>query len=103
MRKITHMRRSQNSPILTLTTVHQAKGREWKHVFVVGCDQGTMPHANGELMEESRIFFVACSRAADELTISFSKNRSQFLNAVEMDIETFGEEDDDNVEDEVEV
>jgi superfamily I DNA/RNA helicase len=101
MRKITHMRRSQNSPILTLTTVHQAKGREWKHVFVVGCDQGTMPHRDGELMEESRIFFVACSRAADELTISFSKNRSQFLNAVEMDIETFGEEDDDNTEDEV--
>lgn len=95
MRKITHMRRSQNSPILTLSTVHQAKGREWKHVFVVGCDQGTMPHTNGELAEESRIFFVACSRAADELTISFHKNHSQFLNAVESEIEVFGEEDAD--------
>lgn len=98
MRKITHMRKSKNEPILTLSTVHQAKGREWKHVYVVGCDQGTMPHMNGELSEESRIFFVACSRAADELTISFSKNRSQFLNAVEMEIENFGEDDEEEIE-----
>lgn len=98
LRKITHMRRSKTTPILTLSTVHQAKGREWKHVFVVGCDQGTMPHKDGELAEESRIFFVAASRAADELTISFSKNHSQFLNDVVEEIEIFGEEDDDNIE-----
>ena len=91
LRKITFMRRSKTEPILTLSTVHQAKGREFKHVFVVGCNQGTMPHKDGELQEESRIFFVACSRSSDELQISFSKNRSQFLNQFIDDIEIFGE------------
>lgn len=93
LRKITHMRRTKTEPILTLSTVHQAKGREWQYVFVVGCDQGVMPHKEGELLEEERIFFVACSRAADELQISFHKNRSQFLNDFQEEIETFGEDD----------
>jgi ATP-dependent DNA helicase Rep len=93
MRKITNMRRTKDEPILTLSTVHQAKGREWPHVFVVGCNQGVMPHKDGELLEEHRIFFVACSRAADELQISFTNNRSQFLNDFTADIEVFGEED----------
>ena len=93
MRKITFMRRTKTEPILTLSTVHQAKGREWKNVFVVGCDQGVMPHREGELLEEQRIFFVACSRAADQLQISFNKVRSQFLNDFVEDIEVFGEDD----------
>jgi superfamily I DNA/RNA helicase len=94
LRKITFMRRTKNEPILTLSTVHQAKGREWKYVFVAGCEQGVMPHKDGELLEEHRIFFVACSRAADELQISFVGNRSQFLNDFVNEIEVFGEEDD---------
>jgi superfamily I DNA/RNA helicase len=93
LRKITYMRRTKTEPILTLSTVHQAKGREWKHVFVVGCNQGTMPHRDGELLEERRIFFVACSRAADELQISFTQNRSQFLTDFVEEIEIFGEDD----------
>jgi len=97
LRKITYMRRTKNEPILTLSTVHQAKGREWKHVFVAGCDQGTMPHRDGDLLEEQRIFFVACSRAADELQISFTKNRSQFLNNFVEEIEVFGDDDDSQV------
>lgn len=95
LRKITYMRRTKNEPILTLSTVHQAKGREWKYVYVVGCDQGVMPHKEGDLNEEHRIFFVACSRAADELQISFYKNRSQFLNNFEEEIEYFGEDEDE--------
>jgi superfamily I DNA/RNA helicase len=93
LRKITYMRATKKDPILTLSTVHQAKGREWKHVFVVGCDQGVMPHRDGELLEEHRIFFVAASRAADELQISFTKSRSQFLNQFIDEIEVFGEAD----------
>lgn len=96
VRKMTYMRKKKGEPILTLSTVHQAKGREWKHVFVVGCNQGMMPHRDGELLEEHRIFFVACSRAADELQISFTKNRSQFLNDFAEYIEVFGEEDEES-------
>lgn len=96
MRRITHMRKKKDDPILTLSTVHQAKGREWKYVYVVGANQGTMPHQNGELLEEHRIFFVACSRAADELQISFTEGRTQFLNEFAEWVETFGDEDEED-------
>ncbi len=77
------------NPILTLSTVHQAKGREWKHVYVVGCKQGIMPHKDGEPLEEKRIFFVACSRAADTLHISFYGNRSEYLNPFQQEIKDY--------------
>jgi DNA helicase-2/ATP-dependent DNA helicase PcrA len=80
LRKLTHARK-KSSGTLTLTTVHQAKGLEFDVVYVVGARQGTMPHQEGELMEEARIFFVACSRAARELHISFYDNPSMYLNA----------------------
>jgi superfamily I DNA/RNA helicase len=77
--KLTHARKSRKEKDLMLATVHQAKGREWKNVFVIGADQGMMPHKDGELTEEKRIFFVACSRASDNLQISWSQSRSMFL------------------------
>lgn len=78
LRKLTHARKS--SKALTLSTVHQAKGREFDTVFLIGVNQGKMPHDDGELNEEARIFFVAASRAAKELHISFFKNPSMYLN-----------------------
>lgn len=78
LRKKTHGRKSAKG--LTLSTVHQAKGREWNHVFLIGARQGILPHKEGELAEEKRIFFVACSRAAKTLNISYSGPRSMFLN-----------------------
>jgi superfamily I DNA/RNA helicase len=77
LRRLTHARKSAKG--LTLSTVHQAKGREFDHVYVVGCSQGKMPHKEGEIGEERRIFFVACSRAAKTLNISFYGNASEFL------------------------
>jgi superfamily I DNA/RNA helicase len=77
------------NPVLTLTTVHQAKGREWKHVYVVGCKQGIMPHKDGEPLEEKRIFFVGCSRAADTLHVSFYGNRSEYLNEFRKEIKEY--------------
>lgn len=78
------------NPVLTLTTVHQAKGREWRHVYVVGCKQGLMPHKDGEPLEEKRIFFVGCSRTADTLHISFYGNRSEYLNEFKKEIKEYG-------------
>lgn len=77
VRKITHARKKAKA--LTLSTVHQAKGLEWDYVYVVGARQGNMPHKNGEIKEEHRILFVACSRPSKELHISFYDNLSQFL------------------------
>ena len=94
LRKLTYASKSKKKgePVLTLTTVHQAKGLEFKHVFLIGCNQGTLPHKDGELLEEARIFFVGASRAADTLDISFWKNRSQFLNDFESEIRDYGQE-----------
>lgn len=81
--------RRDKTPILRLSTVHQMKGREAKYVFVIGVNQGMLPHSDGEIMEEKRIWFVACTRAADELHVSFSGNRSEFLNDFVDQIETY--------------
>jgi superfamily I DNA/RNA helicase len=89
LRKLTYARKSAKNPVLTLTTVHQAKGKEWKHVKVVGVKQGLMPHGDGEALEEKRIFFVAASRAADTLDISFFGPRSEFLNDFQEEIKIY--------------
>jgi len=57
---------------LVLSTVHQAKGLEWKTVFVLGLNEGSFPHpwalneADGD-EEERRLFYVALTRTMDEL------------------------------------
>jgi superfamily I DNA/RNA helicase len=78
LRKLMYARRSVKG--LTLSTGHQAKGREFNHVYVVGVNQGKLPHRDAEIGEERRLFFVMCSRAAKTLNISFYKSRSEFLN-----------------------
>ena len=59
-----------------LSTVHQAKGQEWKAVFVVGLCDGMFPLARSidnleGLEEERRLFYVAVTRAKDELYLTF--------------------------------
>ena len=77
LRRLTYATKA--TKCLTLSTVHQAKGREYDYVFLVGASQGKMPHLNGEIGEERRIFFVACSRAAKHLEISYFGRPSEFL------------------------
>jgi len=84
--KVAYAKKNTKDRYLQLATVHQAKGREWKNVYVIGAEQGKMPHDNGELDEERRIFFVACSRAAEKLQVSWAGNRSMFLSNEEFEI-----------------
>lgn len=69
----------QNRTGLTLSTVHQMKGKEADHIFLTGVEEGLLPHEKGELPEERRIFFVACTRAAKFLHISYSGKPSMFI------------------------
>jgi len=61
---------------VTLTTVHQAKGLEWKVVFILSVNPGDFPHImslrDNNLDEEERLFYVAITRAKDYLYIIYS-------------------------------
>jgi len=57
---------------VTLSTVHQAKGLEWRVVFVIWLSEGRFPTARAEdVEEERRLFYVACTRAKDELYLCY--------------------------------
>ena len=62
--------------LLTLTSVHQAKGLEWKAVFIIWAAEGKFPQPRSlkeidSEEEERRLWYVALTRAKDELYISY--------------------------------
>jgi superfamily I DNA/RNA helicase len=63
--------KKSNSERVLLCSVHRSKGKEFLKVWVVGCNDGTMPHRRGEPEEERRIAYVAATRAKDSLTLSY--------------------------------
>ncbi|HWL54203.1 MAG TPA: ATP-dependent helicase [Chthoniobacteraceae bacterium] len=61
---------------VTLSSVHQAKGLEWRVVFVIGLAEGMFPGARSledeeAIEEERRLFYVAITRAEDELYLTY--------------------------------
>ncbi len=59
---------------LILSTIHSAKGQEWRSVFVINCVDGCIPSdlatgSSEEIEEERRLLYVAMTRARDELTL----------------------------------
>ncbi|MFM8857418.1 MAG: 3'-5' exonuclease, partial [Actinomycetota bacterium] len=62
-----------------LLTFHAAKGREWDTVVLVGCEDGLMPHVSAKHSfardEETRLAYVAMTRAADRLLITYARSR----------------------------
>ena len=62
---------------LRLSTIHQSKGLEFPVVFVIGCADGLFPLRraidDGDVDEERRLFYVACTRAKDRLYLLYPK------------------------------
>ncbi len=69
-----------------LTTMHSAKGLEFRNVYVIGVNEGTIPHEksydlddeekkNQQIEEERRLMYVALTRAEESVCISYPKNK----------------------------
>mgnify|MGYP000471409036 FL=1 len=70
---------------LSLMTLHTAKGLEYQVVFMIGLEQGTLPHIRafdepGGLQEERRLMYVGMTRAREQLFISHALQRTLFGN-----------------------
>jgi superfamily I DNA/RNA helicase len=67
---------------VTLITMHSCKGLEFPHVFIVGLEEGLLPHSRskeeGTLDEERRLFYVAITRAMQTLNISHCVTRKKY-------------------------
>ena len=67
----------------SLMTVHAAKGLEFEVVFLAGLEDNVFPHRNSmqdpaELEEERRLAYVACTRAKQQLSVSYAQYRRQY-------------------------
>lgn len=72
-----------NNDLVTLMTVHSAKGLEFDYVFLVGMEEGIFPHNNSfssniELEEERRLCYVAVTRAKKNLYFVNARKRTIF-------------------------
>lgn len=72
-------------PVITLSTLHAAKGLEWERVFLIGASEGILPLSSGgaltdiALNEERRLFYVGMTRAKADLHLSYRGDPSRFL------------------------
>jgi superfamily I DNA/RNA helicase len=72
----------QTGDAVTLITMHSCKGLEFPHVYIVGLEDGLLPHSRskeeGTLDEERRLFYVALTRAMLTLTLSHCAARKKY-------------------------
>ena len=73
----------EKNDLLTLMTIHNAKGLEFDNVFVTGLEEDLFPYqyyrkSEHDMEEERRLFYVAITRARKKLFLSYSKSRNLY-------------------------
>ncbi len=79
----------QNENAVRLSTIHAAKGLEFPVVYLVGAEEGILPHRDSEIEEERRLMYVAITRAKEKLSVSFCNLPSSFIEEMHL---TFNDE-----------
>ena len=74
---------SEDGEVVTLMTIHAAKGLEFNHVFIAGMEEGLFPHSRSyldptEMEEERRLAYVAYTRAKQKLYLTHTESRVYF-------------------------
>jgi DNA helicase-2/ATP-dependent DNA helicase PcrA len=74
--------RRDDEGLITLMTLHNAKGLEYPIVFMIGCEEGVFPHSRsldeGSLEEERRLCYVGMTRAMRDLYLTYARRRAVF-------------------------
>jgi DNA helicase-2/ATP-dependent DNA helicase PcrA len=74
--------RTDDEGLVTLMTLHNAKGLEYPIVFIIGCEEGVFPHSRaldeGGLEEERRLAYVGITRAERDLYLTYARRRMVF-------------------------
>jgi DNA helicase-2/ATP-dependent DNA helicase PcrA len=72
----------EDEGLVTLMTLHNAKGLEYDNVYITGFEDGIFPHSraldDGTLEEERRLCYVGITRARRELTLTYARQRMVF-------------------------
>jgi ATP-dependent DNA helicase UvrD/PcrA len=72
----------ESESLVTLMTLHNAKGLEFDAVFIIGCEEGLFPHSRsleeGNLEEERRLCYVGLTRARERLYVTCARQRRIF-------------------------
>jgi DNA helicase II / ATP-dependent DNA helicase PcrA len=73
----------EHKDVVTLMTLHSAKGLEFDTVFLVGLEEGILPHSRSllnpsELSEEVRLAYVGLTRARKNLFLTYARSRRAF-------------------------
>lgn len=79
-----------------LMTLHAAKGLEFPHVFLIGMEEGILPHRNsvddGNIEEERRLAYVGITRARQSLTMTLAGKRKLFGEIINCTVSRFMDE-----------
>jgi ATP-dependent DNA helicase Rep len=83
----------QAADAVQLATLHAAKGLEFRHVFLVGVEEGILPHrestGNGAIEEERRLMYVGITRAQQSLVVTWCERRKQGRDILEREPSRF--------------